>query len=1150
MSYLDEITELSIQAQEVISRLAVIQAERSEAGEGSPKLRDQILRFTQLLSQSLNTSLSEENRLKLLTRLVNDARLAEVPYYPYPPIEVTVAPTQRCVGDRDHNSLSNIQGDGFFHLSAAQRSLLLSALQPAGLTFGGLLGLPGDNVALAAVLAGKEPVISPSGNAAQFLNGNKVFAVVQYSQIGGKPTTLAGFGISASDTLFDNKYLQLGSPLTGISTVTGTQLDASTTVIQGFGRLQNQVNTKEPALGNPSVNGYVLSSTTAGVRSWVPAPTGAEVTAITLTGTNGITGSVVISAGTADIVAGTNITGILKGNGTAISAATEMTDYIGITGANNGDTILFTGGVATWAPGLSNPMTTLGDLIYGGASGATTRLAGNTTATNKFLRSVGDGTLAAAPTWEALVAADIPNIDITQVTGLSTALSNKLGTTLASGKIFVGNGSGAASPVLMSADATMSNTGALTIANSAVTFAKMQNASVQYALIGRWSAGSGVFQEVTIDGTTIVIDAFGVMSATGGGGGGVTGPVSSADGNFAVYNGTTGKIIKEPTGASLSSAGVASFASIQVTGTGGAGHIHFRQQSSAPTGIADYNLMYGLDSGTPGFGFIIGGDAFASVIRFGATVARQYTLPDADGTFTVLGNTTTGSGAIVLAGSPTLVTPVLGVASATSINKVAITTPATGSTLTIADGKTLTASNTLTFTGTDGSSVAFGGGGTVAYVGLANTWTSGIKQTFAPSAANAGINVGTLAGQPSSPVNGDLVYNSSATALQAYINGVWVSLGAGGGSGVTTVGAFSGSSQTNGASISSTTITFGPADGTNPGMVTTGSQTLAGPKTFSSAMTLNAAGSLTTAQLTLAGATNNWISFSAGGTAAPALTNRSVGTKVVLYASLSGVALDYAIGTGVSTMWMSLGASTDVFHLYAPISSAVTSVFSITPTTSIAFNGSAMTFGTNTTSTNVTGSGANGIVSRNFINLGTGGGTAGPAAVAGTFSARSLGTRLIVQSTGNTAQADMALGYNTNEFWFSLFTNTSATSYAWYGLTTKVMTLQGDGELILTGSLTMADAKNIILNATTGTKIGTATSQKLGFWNATPVIQPAGANQAAITDSTGGTASFTLVDVGAVFSQANINNNFASLSRQVDAFRTALVNAGIIKGAA
>ncbi len=75
----------------------------------------------------------------------------------------------------------------------------------------------------------------------------------------------------------------------------------------------------------------------------------------------------------------------------------------------------------------------------------------------------------------------------------------------------------------------------------------------------------------------------------------------------------------------------------------------------------------------------------------------------------------TGSGALVFATSPTLTTPTLGVATATSINKVAITAPATSATLTIADGKTLTASNTLTFTGTDASSVAFGTGGTVAY---------------------------------------------------------------------------------------------------------------------------------------------------------------------------------------------------------------------------------------------------------------------------------------------------------------------------------------------------------------------------------------------------------------------------------------------------
>lgn len=68
----------------------------------------------------------------------------------------------------------------------------------------------------------------------------------------------------------------------------------------------------------------------------------------------------------------------------------------------------------------------------------------------------------------------------------------------------------------------------------------------------------------------------------------------------------------------------------------------------------------------------------------------------------------TGTGQFVFDTSPTLVTPTIGVATATSINKVAITAPATSATLTIADGKTATISNTLTFAGTDGKGINVG----------------------------------------------------------------------------------------------------------------------------------------------------------------------------------------------------------------------------------------------------------------------------------------------------------------------------------------------------------------------------------------------------------------------------------------------------------
>lgn len=75
---------------------------------------------------------------------------------------------------------------------------------------------------------------------------------------------------------------------------------------------------------------------------------------------------------------------------------------------------------------------------------------------------------------------------------------------------------------------------------------------------------------------------------------------------------------------------------------------------------------------------------------------------------------TTGSGSVAFATSPTLVTPVLGVATATSINKMAITAPATGSTLAVADGKTATHNATTTFAGTDGKTLTISNSGTLS----------------------------------------------------------------------------------------------------------------------------------------------------------------------------------------------------------------------------------------------------------------------------------------------------------------------------------------------------------------------------------------------------------------------------------------------------
>ncbi|CAK0760031.1 hypothetical protein CCP3SC1AL1_2710003 [Gammaproteobacteria bacterium] len=91
----------------------------------------------------------------------------------------------------------------------------------------------------------------------------------------------------------------------------------------------------------------------------------------------------------------------------------------------------------------------------------------------------------------------------------------------------------------------------------------------------------------------------------------------------------------------------------------------------------------------------------------------------------------TGTVAVVLSNTPTLVTPVLGVATATSINKVALTAPATASTLTIADGKTLTASNSLTLAGTDATTMTFPAtSATVAGLSIVQTFTAAQRGTI------------------------------------------------------------------------------------------------------------------------------------------------------------------------------------------------------------------------------------------------------------------------------------------------------------------------------------------------------------------------------------------------------------------------------------
>jgi hypothetical protein len=189
---------------------------------------------------------------------------------------------------------------------------------------------------------------------------------------------------------------------------------------------------------NSNVGSFTYASITVNGKGLITAassgsaPTG-TVTSVSVVSSNGLAGTVATSTTTPAITLSTTVTGILQGNGTAISAATTtgtgnvvlsasptltgtiaagaltlttplavasggtgvatIPAYAVITGGttttgaiqtvaagSTGQFLTYQGSAAlpTWSTGLANPMSTAGDMIYGGASGTPTRLTAGT----------------------------------------------------------------------------------------------------------------------------------------------------------------------------------------------------------------------------------------------------------------------------------------------------------------------------------------------------------------------------------------------------------------------------------------------------------------------------------------------------------------------------------------------------------------------------------------------------------------------------------------------------------------------------------------------------------------------------------------------------------------------------------------------------
>lgn len=227
-------------------------------------------------------------------------------------------------------------------------------------------------------------------------------------------------------------------------------------------------------------------------------------------------------------------------------------------------------------------------------------------------------------------------------------------------------------------------------------------------------------------------------------GNGGTGQTSYTDGQLLIGN-TTGNTLAKGTltagtGISITNGAgsitVAATNNGTVTSVSGTGTVNGITLTGTVTSSGSLTLggtLSNVSLTTQVTGTLPAGNGGTGITSLGSGVATWLGTPSSANLAAAVTDET-GSGSLVFATSPTLVTPTIGVATATSINKVAITAPATSATLTIANGKTLTANNSLTLAGTDATTMTFPSTSqTVAGLGLAQTFTA--AQTF--RAANA-----------------------------------------------------------------------------------------------------------------------------------------------------------------------------------------------------------------------------------------------------------------------------------------------------------------------------------------------------------------------------------------------------------------------------
>ena len=247
-------------------------------------------------------------------------------------------------------------------------------------------------------------------------------------------------GIGGLDEITDAEALFLQN-LTGLTYAAGDILYHNGT---------NLVN-----LGIGTASQVLATNAGADAPEWTAVSGTGTVTTVSVVTANGLAGTVATATSTPAITLSTSITGILKGNGTAISAGTDGTDYLSSTTGltldqTTAQTIGATGTRLTklWAIDITVTNAITGD-ITGNAGTATTattatNIAGGAEASLPYQSSANTTAMLAngtdgqylmsngttvAPSWETLAAGgDMVLASIQSVTGLKTFDKDKIAT--------------------------------------------------------------------------------------------------------------------------------------------------------------------------------------------------------------------------------------------------------------------------------------------------------------------------------------------------------------------------------------------------------------------------------------------------------------------------------------------------------------------------------------------------------------------------------------------------------------------------------------------------------------------------------------------------------------------------------------------------